>query len=441
VGDLTRGRPHPGVDSGAGAPDNPGMRWMTIPRRVGLVAALAFMGLAAAPAARAQDDLCPLSDEFDAPATLAEWQRVHVVEQWNAEQLETYDINTSVAGRLLMVPYTCTWYQDLRGPMAFKTVTGDFAMTTAVRSTGRDGASVPLTQYSLGGLMIRTPRNITPATWTSGGENYVFLSLGYGNVLPRTFQYEVKTTLNGISTLNLSTAPGPEARLRLVRIGGAVITLRREPGQPWVVHRRYPRPDLPDTLQAGMVTYTNWEKASDFTPFNHNRTSLHLPLPPDITNPTPAEPFQPDLRTEYDYVRFRRPTVPPPYAGLDLTNPAQVSDAALLTFLGDSLDTPCPAVGVPERPDAGSAWRVSGPGVWRGDGPMQLAVSWPAGVPFTATLHDVLGRRVGAAVAGLGGGAGGVTVSFDAAPVASGVLIARVSSPGLVRHVRVVRLD
>jgi hypothetical protein len=28
---------------------------------------------------------------------------------------------------------------------------------------------------------VRAPRFITPATWTTGGENYVFLSLGAGN--------------------------------------------------------------------------------------------------------------------------------------------------------------------------------------------------------------------------------------------------------------------
>jgi len=397
------------------------------------------MVLAAAPA-RAQDDLCPLSDEFDSPITLAQWQRVHLVEQWNAEQLETYDINATATGRLTMIPYTCTWYQDYRGPMAFKTVTGDFAMTTAVRSTGRDGASVPLTQYSLGGLMIRTPRNITPATWTSGGENYVFLSLGYGQVLPRQFQYEVKTTLNGISTLNLSAAPGPEARLRLVRIGDAVLTLRREPGGPWVVHRRYPRPDLPDTLQAGMVAYTNWEKASDFSPFNHNRTALHLPLPGDVPNPTPAEPFQPDLRTEYDYVRFKRPVVPAAYAGLDLTNPAQVSDAALLTFLGDSLDVPCATTGVPGRPVADDPWRVAGPSVSRRDTPLRLDVTWPEGAPFVVTLHDVLGRRVTAPVAGTGTGTAGQTITLPAAALPSGNLVARVEGDGLVRTFRFVHL-
>ncbi|MFN8549047.1 MAG: hypothetical protein U0527_14040 [Candidatus Eisenbacteria bacterium] len=94
---------------------------------------IALVILAGIGPAAAQNDLRLLSDEFGSALTLGEWQRVHLTEQWNAEQLEVYDVNVSNAGRMTMVPYTVVWYQDWRGPMAFKVASGDFALTAEVR--------------------------------------------------------------------------------------------------------------------------------------------------------------------------------------------------------------------------------------------------------------------------------------------------------------------
>jgi hypothetical protein len=120
---------------------------------------------------------------------------------------------------------------------------------------------MPGSLYSLGGIMLRTPRAITPQTWTPGGENYVFLSLGYGQDSSVHPQFEVKTTIAGDSILSLSPAEGLEATLQIARIGPYVIALLRQPGGSWHVHQRYHRPDMPETLQAGMVTYSDWLKA------------------------------------------------------------------------------------------------------------------------------------------------------------------------------------
>ena len=291
-----------------------------------------------------------LSDEFEDPATLPLWLRVHQIEQWNAEQLESWDIDATQPGRMVMIPYTCTWYRDYRGPFAFKAIDGDFVLTTRVHASGRDGVSVPQALFSLAGIMVRTPRAITPATWTPGGENYVFLSLGYGNAFPRTFQFEVKTTLAGDSQLILSPSPSGSAGLQVARLGSAMIMLRQEPGQPWTVHRRYERPDFPDTLQAGLVSYTDWAKVQDFDPYVHNSNVLRLPLPGGVVDPTPAEPFAPDLIAAFDYVRFLRPAVPPELAGADFGPGGPISDAQLLTFLGAAADVPAGSTAVGDRP-------------------------------------------------------------------------------------------
>ncbi len=296
----------------------------------------------------AMDDLAGLSDEFDTSSSIAAWQRVHEVEGWNADQLQVWNTDQSQTGRMVMQPHTVVWYQDWRGPMVFKEVTGDFIFTSQIILGDRDDVGdsdaddVPDdATFSLGGVMIRTPRDIeNPITdWrpgsraddgTNNGENYVFLSMGHG--VDRQFSLEVKTTRNSRSQLQLTPlgAATNTATLRIARIDDSVITMYRLPGQDWTVHRRYSRPDMPATLQLGLVTYTDWNKASDFDPFVHNSTVLQA----GINDPTPGEPFNPDLVVGFEYARFARPQVPAELNGVDLVNAA--TDQQLLSFLGDA---------------------------------------------------------------------------------------------------------
>ena len=138
-----------------------------VSHRIGPLQITLVVLLLAFPAPLIGNDLASLSDEFDDAATMSNWLRIHIVESWFADHLESYDINQTQAGRMVMMPYTSTWYQDYRGVMSFKEVTGDFVMTTEVHVSARDGVSIPGvdSQFALGGIMIRTPRNITPATW------------------------------------------------------------------------------------------------------------------------------------------------------------------------------------------------------------------------------------------------------------------------------------
>lgn len=279
------------------------------------------------------DDLAPLSDEFEDAATLALWQRIYQVEGWNANQLEVFDINTTRPGRMVMIPYTSTWFQDYRGELTFKTVTGDFVVTADVEATQRNGSGAPRSSYSLAGLMVRTPRNITPQTWTPGGENYVFLSLGSAESRG-TFQFEVKSTVNSNSMLitcpspQLACTAGSRAVLQVARIGSYVITLRQLAGGPWAVHRRYTRSDMPPTLQVGFTCYTDYPAASMLSPFAHNSTVIHT--------------GNPDLVAAFDYIHYQRPRVPASLLGRNLSDPAAVSDADLLSFLGANVNAAPP---------------------------------------------------------------------------------------------------
>jgi hypothetical protein len=221
----------------------------------------------------AADDLAALSDEFNDPRTLTDWRRIFAVEGWGADQLERLDIGRTQSGWLTLVPYTSSWYRDYRGELIFKQIRGDFVATAKMRTSSRDGRSAPQRQFSLAGIMVRTPRDVTPTTWRPGGENYIFLSHGAAD-RPGTYQFEVKTTINSDSQLAISPANAAEAEIRVVRVGPDFLLLRRIAGQPWIVHRRYRRADMPAELQVGITAYTDWPKVERLTPAQHNRTVI-----------------------------------------------------------------------------------------------------------------------------------------------------------------------
>jgi hypothetical protein len=205
--------------------------------------------------------------------------------------------------------------------LLYKLVEGDFVVTTHVRATNRDGNGPPRSVFSLAGIMVRTPREVTPQTWRPGGENYIFLSLGAARE-PGRFAFEVKTTENSRSALEISPAPGPEALIQVARIGADFVLLRQEGNGPWTVHRRYRRPDMPRRLQVGFTVYTDFSTASQLPPLEHNTQVI--------------AGGNPDLAAQFDYLHFRRPQVPDELRGRAVSDPRSVVDDQLLSFLGDA---------------------------------------------------------------------------------------------------------
>lgn len=274
--------------------------------------------------------LSELSDEFNRVCSIQDWQNVEEVEGWQNSHLEEFDVNLSNEGHLTMIPWTTAWYEDYRSNLLFKEVSGDFIFTIFVNSSNKTLTGQPSSLFSLSGAMIRTPSGITdaPNEWTPGNQNYVFLSIGSANVT-NVPKFEVKSTVNSNSQLNFNPVSGLSALIRLVRIDGAIVVLHQLPGEDFVVRQRYDRSDMPDTVQVGMVTYTNWGKVNTYSFAFHNLNTLNSDLDPD---PSSGTPFNADLIGTFDYARFQDVELPPEYDGLDFSNSSQVTDAQILSL-------------------------------------------------------------------------------------------------------------
>ncbi len=277
-----------------------------------------------------------LNDEFTNDSTLANWQNIIDVEGWLEDPLEVYDINTSTPGNLHMMPFTTSWYQDYRGPLLFKEITGNFIFSTKITATNRVGNSTPSSSFSLAGVMLRQARPITNglADWTPGGENYIFLSAGTANPVNQAPHLEIKNTDESISNLQITPiSTNEDVEIRFARIDQYVICLYRVPDQDWSIRGRYVRPDFPDSMQIGFVTYTDWPKLSSFTETYANSHLINNTADPDSSN-NPGLPYNPDLIGRFEYARFDSIVVPPDLVGSNLANAAAVPDSTLLLFLG-----------------------------------------------------------------------------------------------------------
>jgi hypothetical protein len=86
---------------------------------------------------------------------------------------------------------------------------------------------------------------------------------------------------------------------------------------------------MPDTLQVGLVSYTDWNKVNTYTPAFQNSHTINANLNPDPSS-NPNQPFNPDIIAKFDYARFEAPIIPTHLIGLDFANPNEVSDTEIL---------------------------------------------------------------------------------------------------------------
>jgi hypothetical protein len=202
-------------------------------RRLALLVVLLVAALGAR--ADAASDLSSLSDEFDASASLTNWQVMQ------GDVIDGAPARYAIAGGELVVHAAHTkWIDDQHAFYLWKEVKGDFVATVRLSVSGEQGA-VPTADWSLAGLLVRSPQ--------TSNENWLNFTVGRAR---GKSVFERKSTRSTHSILVLNPAPTGWLELRQVRIGNRFYLLRRAEGGKWVVHWTYIRRDLPATLQVGI---------------------------------------------------------------------------------------------------------------------------------------------------------------------------------------------
>lgn len=205
------------------------------------------------------DDIANLSTTFDDAFALEAWSE-HLPEgftrKWQEPRVED--------GKLVLEPVSSGWFEDNQAGHLYHQITGDFVATTRIEVTGTQ-ADLPQTSFSLAGLFIRAPREVSAATWIPGQENWLFFSIGTAAPAGEP-HYELKTTMNSLSTLQILPAPTGAVDLRIARHGEIFTLLTRPVGGMWEVMEQIIRPDLPLVLNVGFTAYADYDSVAPTYP-------------------------------------------------------------------------------------------------------------------------------------------------------------------------------
>lgn len=190
------------------------------------------------------DPLTRLNDEFSNPVTHSNWKRLDK-DQGISPPFSKLDFGKTRPGFLTIVPKTSVWYMDETGTMLHKLVQGDFMVTAKVVTRGAINPSAPpRNPYNSAGVIARDPNS------GSGSENWVVCNVG---MQQSSTGSEVKSTRNSNSQLHLVDGAA-DGEVRLARLGSAFTMLRRLKGErSWRILETINRPDLPETLQVGLM--------------------------------------------------------------------------------------------------------------------------------------------------------------------------------------------
>lgn len=224
--------------------------------------------------------------DFSSSQELQSWQQLNV-KGW-VEKFRKLEVKE---GSLIIEPKAAGWFEDMIGGHVYREVSGDFMITTRLNVTGTN-STLPQTEFSLAGLMVRAPRDLTAENWQRGKENWMFLSVGTATPAG-TPQLEIKTTQNSQSVLKImNDEPGPQ-ELRIVRSTNIFYLLQRPVGGEWKIVDEFIRPDLPQKLWVGVTAYADWGSSAKIYPdFETN-------------NVQGAPTDNADLRAAFDFVDIK----------------------------------------------------------------------------------------------------------------------------------------
>jgi hypothetical protein len=186
-----------------------------------------------------ENPLAPYADEFEDPATLADWTAVN----GDLGNVEVVD------GRLV---FTATaagqWHNDRESFFLVRgTIEGDFIMRARVRALlAADPSLPPYLEFNAIGVLARDPAgDASPETWAM--QNAGFQSSGLGTRSAFTY--------GGNTIQEIRATSGTELDIVLCRIGNRFRMYYLTPEYPdlWTNSGFYERPSFPAALQVGIA--------------------------------------------------------------------------------------------------------------------------------------------------------------------------------------------
>ncbi len=189
--------------------------------------------------------MCQLSDDFTGTSLDPAWSE-HQPQFYSAEVSNghlTIDIDGTACNN------NCPWFHSQSAGFIYKDIVGDFEVVAAIASEEASGINAGddiSNDTQLGGLMARNKNGST--------ENYVFNVVGTRFDVP---SIETKSTTNDNSgTIEHFAIGTTRSELRITREGSTFRMYSRELGAAdWTHRSTFSRPDLPDTLQVGIIAY------------------------------------------------------------------------------------------------------------------------------------------------------------------------------------------
>jgi hypothetical protein len=204
-----------------------------------------------------------LSDEFEGVSLDPSWQ--HYQNQYYTASVDNGQLSMDIDGA--NCNNNCAWYHAQSAGFIYKLVSGNFEVVCIARSEEASGSNIGddiANDTQLGGLLARNGLSVS--------QNYVFNVIGTRFDVP---SIETKSTSNNNSgTIEHFGVSSTEAELRMIREGSVFTMYSRDLGATeWTQRSTFSRPDLPDTLQVGVIAYA-------------------------------FESYPEDLVVKFDYVRF-----------------------------------------------------------------------------------------------------------------------------------------
>lgn len=191
--------------------------------------------------------------------------------QWYQPELLSWELEGDKLN--IQIVKENVWWRNWRGPMFYTYIKGDIDVCVTVQTRKASNPDeYPDKAYQFGGLILRDP--LGDKFFTS--EHYIFNVVGYrGSKLT----IETKSTSDGWSDVEGHDWPTGDAELRIVRKGAIFQLYARSMDEyVWQLMRTYDRPDLPETMQLGIIAYA-YSEWSSYHDLKASFTNLSLNFP------------------------------------------------------------------------------------------------------------------------------------------------------------------